>query len=147
MKEDQEILSNTWGPLLLGVQALTRNPYDGHPLASAITLAEIMSDGFFDTVFGDHGYRGHDYVGAAEVHLGGEKITTRRLKRWLNCRKAIEAVIGHLKTDNGLDRNYLMGEEGDRINTILAGCGFNFRKVLIAIIFVFVIFQVRIAQI
>jgi len=48
-----------------------------------------------------------------------------------------------LKTDNGLDLNFLnpangggRGEEGDRINAILAGCGFNFRKVLRAILFV-----------
>ncbi|MCF7903354.1 MAG: hypothetical protein K9M19_08000, partial [Candidatus Marinimicrobia bacterium] len=45
-------------------------------------------------------------------------------------------IIGHLKSDHGLDRNYLTGDEGDRINAILAGCGFNFRKVLRAILFV-----------
>ena len=30
--------------------------------------------------------------------------------------------------DNGLDRNYPMGDEGDRINAIFAGCGANLRK-------------------
>jgi IS5 family transposase len=29
-----------------------------------------------------------------------------------------------------MDRNYLKGEEGDKINAILAGCGFNLRKLL-----------------
>ena len=123
------------------------NPYDGHTLASAITQAEIMSDGVIDTVFADRGYRGHDYEGDAEVHLAGKKRISRSLKKWLNRRNAIEPVIGHLKTDNGLDRNYLMGEEGDRINAILAGCGFNFRKVLRAILFVPNFIQEKIAQI
>lgn len=45
-----------------------------------------------------------------------------------NDNNAVEPVIGHLKTGNGLDRNYLKGEEGDRINTILAGCGLQFQE-------------------
>ncbi len=27
-------------------------------------------------------------------------------------------------------RNYLLGETGDKINAVLAGCGFNLRKIL-----------------
>jgi IS5 family transposase len=34
-----------------------------------------------------------------------------------------------------MNRNYLKGEEGDKINAILAGCGFNLRKLLRAILF------------
>jgi transposase, IS5 family len=33
-----------------------------------------------------------------------------------------------------MNRNYLKGEEGDKINAILAGCGFNIRKLLRAIL-------------
>jgi IS5 family transposase len=33
-----------------------------------------------------------------------------------------------------MNRNYLKGEEGDEINAILAGCGFNIRKLLRAIL-------------
>lgn len=29
-----------------------------------------------------------------------------------------------------MNRNYLKGEEGDKINAILAGCDFNIRKLL-----------------
>jgi len=29
-----------------------------------------------------------------------------------------------------MDRNYLKGEDGDKINALLAGCGFNLRKLL-----------------
>ncbi len=141
------VVTTTRDNWVVGIQALHGNPYDGHTLASAITQAEIMSDGVIDTVFADRGYRGHDYEGDAEVHLAGKKRISRSLKKWLNRRNAIEPVIGHLKTDNGLDRNYLMGEEGDRINAILAGCGFNFRKVLRAILFVPNFIQEKIAQI
>jgi hypothetical protein len=45
-------------------------------------------------------------------------------------RAALEPKIGHLKSDNRVDRNYLKGPEGDRINALLAGIGSNFRKLL-----------------
>jgi len=35
-----------------------------------------------------------------------------------------------MKTDNRMDRNYLKGTDGDKINVILAACGFNLRKLL-----------------
>ena len=130
------VVTTTRDNWVVGIQALHGNPYDGHTLAGAITQAEIMMDGVIDTVFADRGYRGHDYEGEAEVHLAGKKKIPRTLKRWLKRRNAIEPIIGHLKSDNGLDRNYLMGQEGDRINAILAGCGANIRKVLRAILFV-----------
>jgi len=45
------------------------------------------------------------------------------LDRWLKQRSAMELVIGHMKSDRRLDRNYLPGQEGDRINVILCGAG------------------------
>ncbi|HEX9778486.1 MAG TPA: hypothetical protein VGA63_10100, partial [Geopsychrobacteraceae bacterium] len=45
-----------------------------------------------------------------------------------------EPIIGHMKQDNRMDRNYLKGTDGDKMNAILAGCGFNFRKLLRAFI-------------
>jgi IS5 family transposase len=43
-------------------------------------------------------------------------------------------VIGHMKQDNRMDRNYLKGTDGDKKNAILAACGFNLRKLLRAIL-------------
>ncbi len=55
---------------------------------------------------------------------------TRSLRRWLKRRSAIEPVIGHLKGDNRMDRNYLKGTEGDKMNALLAACGYNLRKLI-----------------
>lgn len=53
---------------------------------------------------------------------------------FLNSRRSsIEPIIGHAKSDHRMDRNYLKGEEDDKTNAILAGCGFNIRKLLRAI--------------
>jgi len=140
------ILKTTRDDWVLGIQALHGNPYDGLTLGSVITPAEIMSDGVIDAVFIERGYCRHDYEGEAEVHLAGKKKISRSLKRWQNRRNAIVPVIGHLKTDNRLDRNYLKGEEVYRINAILADCGFNFRRVHIAILFVPNFIQEKITQ-
>jgi len=58
------------------------------------------------------------------------KRATRAWQRMLRRRAAIEPTIGHLKSDNRLNRNYLAGQVGDKINAVLAAAGYNFRKLL-----------------
>ena len=60
-----------------------------------------------------------------------------KIRQRLKSRSAIEPVIGHLKADYRLDRNYLHGESGDRINSVMAGCAFNLRKLMAAFLFWF----------
>ena len=43
-------------------------------------------------------------------------------------RAAIEPVIGHLKSDHRMARNYLKGFKGDEINLLLAASAFNLKK-------------------
>ena len=45
-------------------------------------------------------------------------------------RAAVEPVIGHVKAEHRMDRNYLKGRDGDRANAILAAAGYNFRLLL-----------------
>ena len=52
------------------------------------------------------------------------------IKRELRRRSAIEAVIGHMKTDGHLGRCYLKGRAGDAANAILTAVGYNLRLVL-----------------
>jgi IS5 family transposase len=50
-------------------------------------------------------------------------------KRFM-ARAGIEPIIGHLKQDHRMSRNYLLDEQGDLVNTLLAAAGFNLRKML-----------------
>ena len=118
---------------ILGIQAHNGNPYDGHTLNDAIDQVERLSDWSVKEAYVDLGYRGHDYTGEAKVNIVNFRSMakkTRSVKRWLKRRSAIEPVIGHVKSDNGMDRNRLKGTEGDKINALLSGCGFNMRKLL-----------------
>ena len=45
-------------------------------------------------------------------------------------RAAVEPVIGHIKAEHRMDRNYLKGRDGDRANAVLAAAGYNFSLLL-----------------
>lgn len=47
-------------------------------------------------------------------------------------RAAIEPIIGHLKQDFRLQRNWLKGSQGDAINLLMAACAWNLRKWMMA---------------
>jgi hypothetical protein len=40
-------------------------------------------------------------------------------------------VIGHLKEEHRMGRNYLAGKAGDAANAVLAAVGYNFRLLLV----------------
>jgi IS5 family transposase len=118
---------------ILGIQALHGNPYDGHTLTNSLTQMERLTDWKAKEAYVDLGYRGHDYQGETQIHTVNYrhmKKLTRAVKKWFKRRSAIEPIFGHVKYDNRMDRNYLKGQEGDQINALLSGCGFNMRKLL-----------------
>ena len=129
---------------ILSALALHGNPYDGHTLDKTLKTAErnVESIGKISNVFVDLGYRKHDYTGDAKVHIVGR--SRRNLswwqKKWYNRRSVIEADIGHMKNDHRLDRNYLKGIQGDRINVVMAACGYNLRTIYRRIASIFFIF-------
>jgi len=134
---------------ILGIQAHHGNPYDGHTLKAAIEQVERLTGSIVENAYVDLGYRGHDYRGDAKVNIVNFRSMarkTRSVKRWLKRRSSIEPVIGHVKSDNGMARNLLKGIEGDKINALLSGCGFNVRK-LLAVFFLPLIIGQKIRQI
>ena len=74
----------------------------------------------------DLGYRGKHDTHAEVIHRG-RKLSKRQKKR-LRRRSAIEAIIGHMKVDGLLDRCHLKGKHGDAMHAILCGIGHNLRQ-------------------
>ena len=116
---------------VVAIGAVHDNPYDGRTLGPAMKQVEQLTEIKPEEVYADQGFKGsaHHPAGVA-VYVTGRKGLSRRVGRYLRRRSAIEPVIGHLKADHGLARNYLLGKEGDRINAILTGCAFNLKKLL-----------------
>jgi transposase, IS5 family len=120
--------------LVLAAKAFTGNPYDGHTLAATLDQATSVSGVAPERIYVDKGYRGHDYDGLGKVMIAGRRRgLSPTMRRELRRRSAIEATIGHMKTDGRLDRNFLLGQAGDAINALLAAAGHNLRLVLAAL--------------
>lgn len=115
---------------VLATHALPGKPYDGHTLYQGLVAAKQSCGTLAKTVYVDRGYRGHEQ-GPVKVFIAGQKrgVTVHR-KRRMRRRNAIEAIIGHMKTDGWLGRNHLLGKAGDAINALLCGAGQNLRKIL-----------------
>lgn len=117
---------------ILGAQAFPGNPYDGHTLGAALAQAQRLSGMQTRQAVCDLGYRGHGYGGPCDIQIvkRHRKGIPLSMRYWWKRRSAIEPVIGHLKAESRMDRNRLGGQMGDRLNPILAACGFNLRKLL-----------------
>lgn len=116
--------------LVLSLEALHGNPFDGHTLQSALRDAEINSGTSIKRAFADKGYRGHGLKDKEVFIPGTRKRLSAYFKSLLNRRQAIEPIIGHMKSDGKLERNFLKGCLGDCFNAILCGIGQNIRLLL-----------------
>jgi IS5 family transposase len=121
------------GQFALHAKALPGNPYDGHTLATVIPDMEATIGAEIERVLADAGYKGHNAPSTHRfrVYTSGQKRRmTPQIKREMRRRAAIEPVIGHIKNEHRMGRNYLAHEQGDAINAILAAAGYNFRLLL-----------------
>lgn len=114
-----------------------RNEFDGHTLTPALEQVSKLTGKEPKTVSVDRGYRGNTQIGATKVQIPkpfNDKKQTRyqqkKLKEAHRKRAAIEPVIGHLKTDHRLGRNFYKGIVGDNINIMLAAAAFNFKRMM-----------------
>jgi len=119
------------GQFVLHAKALPGNPYDGHTLAEVIAGTEALTGRPVERAYVDKGYRGHTVPNPRRVFISGQKRGVHGvIKRELRRRSAIEPVIGHLKNDGHLGRNFLKGYAGDHANAVLSAVGYNFRLIL-----------------
>ncbi len=121
------------GQFVTHVKALPGNPYDGHTLATVIPDMEALVGNTIERILADKGYRGHnappDYK--FRVFISGQKRrVTPRIKREMTPQSAVEPVIGHLKAEHRMGRNYLCSPRGDAANAVLAAAGYNFRRLI-----------------
>lgn len=130
---NKSAIAKTGSGLIVSALAFQGNPYDGHTLSAhreqilRLTGYEPME------ALTDRGYRGKKRVGNMEVCIPssgspGQSYYQKRKVRKKFCKRAgIEPVIGHLKSDHRMMRNYLKGTLGDAINTMLAAAAYNMR--------------------
>ena len=125
--------------IIVGAKSF-RNEYDGDTLQGVLSHVSAVRGASPEKAFCDRGFRGRTTEGCTAIiipQVPSRKTTEyskRKARRDFGRRSAIEPVIGHVKNDFRLARNYLKGTIGDAINLLLAVAAFNFRKWMRAVI-------------
>jgi IS5 family transposase len=116
---------------ILHAQAHEGNPYDGHTLCEALDAANASLQNLIgqeiETLMNDKGYRGHGYEGNTTILT--ETPANKKKHKKLRRRSSIEPVFSHVKQHHRMGRNFLKGTTGNQLNTILAACGYNLKKI------------------
>jgi len=136
--------------IVVGAIAFENNPYDGHTLEQHLEQTEYLTERRPKTGIVDRGYRGKKNVNGTEIispsvpKKEATQYERQKARKRFRARAGIEPVIGHIKHDHRMLKNYLKGVIGDQLNTILAGTGFNLKKMLNRIKeqILFVLFQI-----
>ncbi len=117
--------------VVVGALNFSDNVHDSKTLPAAIQQYERLMNKEPKNIFLDRGYRGAKMINNTTLHTPkpDKNITATKRKR-LSRRAAIEPVIGHLKHDYRMARNYLKGTVGDAINVMLAASAINFKRMM-----------------
>ena len=122
--------------IIVGAMAFTENIYDGDTLSPQLKQVERLTDKMPRYGIVDRGYRGRKTIEGVKILSPGKLLASasryliQKTRNRFKARAGIEPVIGHLKRDHRMWRNFLLDEDGDKLNTILAATGFNLRKML-----------------
>jgi len=127
--------------IVIGALAFERNVFDGHTVPDVLAQIKRLIRRVPAIGIADRGYRGKSKVGDTQIitpkpprkNASTEAMALAR-KRFRR-RAGIEPVIGHLKSDHRLKRNFLKGFQGDQINLLMAAAAFNFKKWMREVLF------------
>jgi IS5 family transposase len=120
--------------IIVGVAAHEKNEHDSKTLEAALTSANSNRERPIREAICDRGYRGKKEVLGTTICIPDTPLKTdtkyqKSVKRKKFRRRAsIEPIIGHMKFDHRMQKNYLKGFIGDEINLLMAASAFNLKK-------------------
>jgi len=135
--------------VIIGVSAHEKNEHDSKTLEAALASANKYRTKPIIEAICDRGYRGKKEVDGTVICIPDTpkkrdtKYQKEQKRKKFRRRAAIEPIIGHVKSDHRMQRNYLKGFVGDEINLLMAASAFNLKKWMNN--FLRVIFLVKIA--
>lgn len=117
--------------VIVGALNFTDTLHDSKTIPAALEQYERLMNKSPKNIFLDRGYRGPKMINNTALHTPKpDKNITKAKRKRHSRRAAIEPVIGHLKRDYRMIRNYLKGTAGDAINLILAAAAMNFKRMI-----------------
>lgn len=128
------IVSTKDSGIIVGVASHESLEHDSKTLEAALSSANQNRSTPIQEAICDRGYRGVKEVLGTTISIPGTSLKRDTNYQKQNKRKkfkrraSIEPIIGHLKFDYRLVRNYLKGFIGDTINLLLAATAWNLKK-------------------
>jgi len=122
--------------IIVGAMAFIENIYDGDTLQPQLEQTERITQHKPKVGIVDRGYKGRKIVNGVQILIptklpaSASNYQKQKIRKRFRARAGIEPIIGHLKKDHRMSINYLLNEQGDLVNTLLAAAGFNLRKML-----------------
>ena len=128
------VASTAKSNIIVGVVSHPKNIHDNHTLQEVLEhIVQSRGKNVIKAVC-DRGYRGKKQFDETEIILPKKALKKdnryQRDKKRKQCRRraAIEPIIGHLKSNFRLSRNFLKGEFGDEVNALIAATAWNLKK-------------------
>ena len=124
--------------IIVGVVSHDKNIHDNHTLPEVLNHIENSRGKLVDEAVCDRGYRGKTQFNETKIILPKKPLKRdnryQRDKKRKQCKRraAIEPIIGHLKSDYRLSRNFLKGVIGDEINVLMSATAWNLKQWIIA---------------
>jgi len=117
--------------VIVGALNFKENIHDSKTLIPALEQYNRLTGSEAKSVYVDRGYPGVKKIGNTEICMPktNSGITASKRKKHKR-RSAIEPVIGHLKQDYRMRKNFLKGCFGDAINVMLAASAMNFKRIM-----------------
>ena len=117
--------------VIVGALNFNSTMHDSKTLALALQQHKRLTDTEAKNIFVDRGYRGPKTINETTICVPKpDKNITKTKRKKHSRRAAIEPVIGHLKSDYRMNRNFLKGVMGDEINVLLSAAAMNFKRVM-----------------
>jgi IS5 family transposase len=122
--------------IILAVKAFLGNPFDGHTIKPLLNQMEAHKIRKPKELVYDRGGKGESEINGVKIIIPSppKKTDTQYQKQTkrtkCRARAAIEAIIGHTKTDFRMQQNYLWGEKGIQINALMAATAWNLKKMM-----------------
>ncbi len=122
--------------IIVAVTSFEENKSDVHTLEQTLDQIKYTTGKLPKEVICDRGYRGKQKIENTRITIpkllpaNSTRYQKEKVRIKFRRRAAIEPIIGHLKQDHRMARNFLKGNFGDFVNCVLAGAGFNLKKML-----------------
>jgi transposase, IS5 family len=117
--------------IIVGALNFTETLHDSKTIPKVLEQIQYLTNIAPEEVFADRGYAGKTVQGQTTIYTPKPNPNISKAQRKKHSKRAgIEPVIGHLKFDHRMNRNFLKGVVGDSLNVLLAAAAFNYKRVI-----------------